>query len=110
MADFRRKIEMALQDMQKKSKLKKLKMPGAEYPADEMDMGAFEEEEEEASPEEIGETPEEEQAEGHPGAGEETAAEETAELHALSDEELLAELKRRGISAKMGSPEEEEQY
>jgi hypothetical protein len=90
------------------SKLKKMKMPaskkaapelemedGEEKPEEDMDMELpeleHEDSEEEGSPEEeAAESPEEEKAEDEP-----------LDLSSLSDEELMAELKKRGLMAKL---------
>ena len=85
------------------SKLKKMKMPvAAEAPAEEAPMpeeGAPEE----GEPMDLGlDMPmEEEGAESPAEEGSETVGHDLAEV---SDEDLMAELKARGLSAKMSAP------
>jgi len=89
------------------NKLKKMKMPASKKaaPDEELDLAAGEEMAEEEGEEMPLELPELEAEEGEEYAEEEAEGEmeemEPLDLSALSDEELMAELKQRGLMAKL---------
>lgn len=97
----------------KPSKFGKMKksMPSKSSPADEMDLSELGESEAEGSPaEESMESPDEASMEGDSEAPAEGLAPD--ELAKASDEDLMAEMERRGLSAKMGEQpdDSQEQY
>jgi len=84
-------------------KLKKMKMPESKKAVPEMEMEEGEEMAEEEMPLELPELEAAEEGEEYAeeGAEEEMEELEPLDLSALSDDELMAELKKRGLMAKL---------